>query len=103
MAREVPTSPKLPRFCYTRVLVWRPGSKLLHPFNPELGIGVVREVDGRERLLGGGVYGLALGGLFSGEAITKLTAMARDRAALHCVSSQPAPAATATTIRPNSL
>jgi len=27
--------------------VWRPGSKLLHPFNPELGVGVVREVEGR--------------------------------------------------------
>ena len=27
--------------------MWRPGSKLLHPFNPELGIGVVRAVDGR--------------------------------------------------------
>lgn len=27
--------------------MWRLGSKLLHPFNPELGIGVVREVDGR--------------------------------------------------------
>ena len=27
--------------------MWRPGSKLIHPFNPELGIGVVREVDGR--------------------------------------------------------
>src|SRR5262245_54573874 len=27
--------------------MWRAGHKLLHPFNPELGIGVVREVDGR--------------------------------------------------------
>ena len=27
--------------------MWRPGSKLLHPFNPELGIGVVRAIDGR--------------------------------------------------------
>jgi ATP-dependent helicase HepA len=27
--------------------VWRPGSKLFHPFNPELGVGVVRHVDGR--------------------------------------------------------
>ncbi len=27
--------------------VFRPGSKLQHPFNPELGIGVVRAVDGR--------------------------------------------------------
>ena len=30
-----------------RPAVWRPGSKLLHPFNPELGIGVVRGVEGR--------------------------------------------------------
>jgi len=27
--------------------VFQPGSKLVHPFNPELGVGVVREVDGR--------------------------------------------------------
>jgi len=27
--------------------VWRPGSKLTHPFNPELGVGVVRRVEGR--------------------------------------------------------
>ena len=27
--------------------MWRVGAKLVHPFNPELGIGVVREVDGR--------------------------------------------------------
>lgn len=27
--------------------VWRVGSKLVHPFNPELGIGIVREIDGR--------------------------------------------------------
>ncbi len=27
--------------------MWRPGAKLLHPFNPELGIGVVRAVEGR--------------------------------------------------------
>ena len=26
---------------------WKVGSKLLHPFNPELGVGVVLEVDGR--------------------------------------------------------
>ena len=30
---------------------------------------VVREVGGRERFLAGGIYGLALGGLFSGEAM----------------------------------
>jgi len=30
---------------------------------------VVREVEGRERFLAGGIYGLALGGLFSGEAM----------------------------------
>lgn len=27
--------------------MFRPGSKLIHPYNPELGIGVVREVEGR--------------------------------------------------------
>lgn len=27
--------------------VWREGSKLVHPFNPELGVGFVRRVDGR--------------------------------------------------------
>jgi len=27
--------------------VWRPGTKLTHPFNPELGVGVVRRVEGR--------------------------------------------------------
>jgi len=27
--------------------MWRVGSKLIHPFNPELGIGVVRAIDGR--------------------------------------------------------
>ena len=27
--------------------MWRPGSKLAHPFNPELGPGEVTEVDGR--------------------------------------------------------
>jgi ATP-dependent helicase HepA len=27
--------------------VWRPGSKLVHPYNPELGVGLVRAVDGR--------------------------------------------------------
>ena len=27
--------------------MFRPGSKLVHPYNPELGVGVVREVDGR--------------------------------------------------------
>ncbi|MCH6561642.1 MAG: DEAD/DEAH box helicase family protein [Myxococcales bacterium] len=27
--------------------MWRPGSKLAHPFNPELGVGVVRSVEGR--------------------------------------------------------
>lgn len=27
--------------------VWRLGSKLLHPFNPELGVGIVRGVEGR--------------------------------------------------------
>jgi len=27
--------------------MWRPGSKLVHPFNPELGVGIVRSIDGR--------------------------------------------------------
>ncbi len=27
--------------------MWRKGSKLIHPFNPELGVGVVEEVEGR--------------------------------------------------------
>ena len=27
--------------------MWRVGAKIVHPFNPELGVGVVREVDGR--------------------------------------------------------
>ncbi len=27
--------------------MWRPGSKLVHPYNPELGIGIVRAVEGR--------------------------------------------------------
>src|SRR5262245_54208026 len=27
--------------------VWREGAKLVHPFNPELGVGFVRKVDGR--------------------------------------------------------
>lgn len=27
--------------------MWRPGSKLVHPFNPELGVGLVRSVEGR--------------------------------------------------------
>ena len=29
------------------VPAWREGSKLVHPFNPELGVGLVRRVDGR--------------------------------------------------------
>lgn len=27
--------------------MWRPGSKIVHPFNPELGVGVVQRVEGR--------------------------------------------------------
>jgi len=27
--------------------IWRPGAKILHPYNPELGVGLVRAVDGR--------------------------------------------------------
>jgi ATP-dependent helicase HepA len=27
--------------------MWRPGSKLVHPFNPELGVGLVRAIEGR--------------------------------------------------------
>jgi len=27
--------------------MWRPGSKLTHPFNPELGVGLVRAVEDR--------------------------------------------------------
>ena len=27
--------------------MWRPGSKLVHPFNPELGVGLVRSIEGR--------------------------------------------------------
>jgi hypothetical protein len=29
------------------VPAWREGSKLVHPFNPELGVGLVRRVEGR--------------------------------------------------------
>jgi ATP-dependent helicase HepA len=32
---------------YKSPTVWRPGQKLVHPFNPELGVGEVVEVDGR--------------------------------------------------------
>ena len=27
--------------------MWRPGNKLVHPFNPELGVGVILRVEGR--------------------------------------------------------
>ena len=33
--------------CATTAGVFQRGSKLIHPFNPELGVGVVREVEGR--------------------------------------------------------
>lgn len=32
---------------YKATPMWRPGSKLVHPFNPELGVGVVRSIEGR--------------------------------------------------------
>ena len=35
------------RIRYFRGTMWRPGSKLVHPFNPELGVGFVRDVEGR--------------------------------------------------------
>ena len=33
--------------CYLPLPMWKEGNKLVHPFNPELGVGFVRRVEGR--------------------------------------------------------
>jgi len=62
--------------------VWKPGSKLLHPFNPELGVGVVREVEGRFLLVYFPVTDQELTLSTTGSGLHRLVLSKGDRARL---------------------